>query len=256
MFGNPKIATHTRAPSAFVRWVSGRLCVVSVQQKQAEYEKRRTHTRFRREGPGLHQKEARMSSTEIVHGSSNPTAPVTFSQKDHSATYAAHAEQQPGATAAASTVVGAANPTAPAAPHDKRFTTAYGMVVWPSLPGLSSSSSSSTSAPVAAAGTTTRPESAYLVHHHQSTVAAAVAAPRTAQTLMPGTMAMLAEQPNGIGSGESVVGSCKVVCCLCKHVHHVFVLDSNGGHCAHHNISRTECVRAYNKLRTKFLACS
>lgn len=158
-----------------------------------------------------------MSSTDIVHGS--PTGPTSFSQKDNSATYAAHTQQQPRSTAVASAAVGAANPPAPTAPDDKRFTTAYGMVVWPSLPGLSSSSSSSSPAPVAAARTPTRPESAYLVHHHQSSAAtaAAVAAPRTAQTLLPGTgtMAMITENPNGIGGGEPVVScsqGCEVFC--------------------------------------------
>lgn len=141
-----------------------------------------------------------MSSTEIVHGS-NPS----FTQKDHSATYAAHAHQQPRTTSVVSAEIGVSNPPVPVASDNRRFTTAYGMVVWPSLPGLSSFSSSSSSAPVAAAGTSTRPESAYLVHHHQSSTAAAVAAPRTAQTLLPGTMAMITELPNGSGGAESVV---------------------------------------------------
>lgn len=135
------------------------------------------------------------SATEIVH-SNNTAPPAGFPEgghKDDSMTYAAHMQQSHAA------MHGGTNPPASAA-EDKRFTTAYGMVVWPTLPGLSSSPAA---APVASAGAPTKSESAGLVHQHPSSVAAAAAAPRTVQTLLPKTTA---QQPNNIGGGEPMVG--------------------------------------------------
>ena len=108
--------------------------------------------------------------------------------------YAAHAQQSHGG------IQGGFNPPASSAAEDKRFTTAYGMVVWPTLPGLSSSPAA---APVASAGAPTKAESAGLVHQHPSSAAAVAAAPRTAQTLLPETTV---EQPNNIGGGGEMVG--------------------------------------------------
>lgn len=112
--------------------------------------------------------------------------------------YTSHMQQSRDA------VQGSTNPPASGA-DDKRFTTAYGMVVWPTLPGLSSSSSA---APVASAGTPTKPECAGLVHHQPpSRAMAAAAAPTTAQTLLPETTVAY---PNNIGGGEPLVGLCVI----------------------------------------------
>lgn len=136
------------------------------------------------------------SATEIVHGHSSTTSPTGFPEGEHKdaiMSYTAHTQQSCDA------VQGGANlPTSGA--EDKRFTTAYGMVVWPTLPGLSSSSA----APVASAGTPTKHESTGLVHQHPSSAVAAAMAPRIHQALLP---EMTVEQPNNIVGGEPSVGT-------------------------------------------------
>ncbi len=148
-----------------------------------------------------------MSSTEIVHGN-NAAPPTGYSpagQKDDPMRYAVHTQQSHAAS------IGGVNPSASATVstsvsatpgvEDKRFTTSYGMVVWPTLPGLSSSPSPT---PAALGGTPTKPESLGLVHLHSSSTAAAAgaAARRAAQTMLPGTTP---EQRNGGAGGGPLV---------------------------------------------------
>lgn len=137
------------------------------------------------------------SATEIVHGNNNTGSPAGFPEggnKNDSMSYAANTQHSQGA------VQGSINPPASVA-EDKRFSTAYGMVVWPTLPGLSSSPAA---APVASAGAPTKAESTGLVHQHPSSAVVAAAAPRTAQTLLPEATV---EQPNNLSGGETLVGS-------------------------------------------------
>lgn len=146
-----------------------------------------------------------MSSTEIVHGKQT-TPPPGFSKGghgEHLTSYALHAQPPvpaPAPSPASSPAVGVTNHSVAGA-GDKRFTTAYGNVVWPTLPGLSSSPES---APMAGSGAATRPGSASLVHHHPSSAVAA--APKTAQTLMPATTGMIAEHPSVPRCGAPLVG--------------------------------------------------
>lgn len=172
--------------------------------------------------------ERTMSSTEIVHGNNNSITPQpVFSggSTNHAESYAAQAQEQP---APAAVSAAAADPSATGI-DDQRFTTSYGMVVWPTLPGLSSSSSPSSSVPVPAPGTKMSSAPADLVHHHSPSEA--TAAPRTAQTLLPSTMATMSNShTNGVGGGGGplvrcgvcslmpVVGAQKWLLCCCVQV--------------------------------------
>lgn len=84
---------------------------------------------------------------------------------------------------------------------DKRFTTAYGMVMWPTLPGMSSGSS----------GTPTRP-----VPSPPVPPSSATATHGTNQAFVPGAMAMM-EPP--VGMGEPVVSRCGRTSCCCRGGH-------------------------------------
>lgn len=196
-----KPPSHPRSTSSLSLHGAGLVCA-------------RGRSRNGRPRQGYNETGYTMSSTEIVHGSNNdndsPQSGFSGGNNDHPASYAVQAQVQsaPGAMSA-----GVADSSGTGT-DDKRFTTSYGMVVWPTLPGLSSSTSPS-SAPAPAPGTQmTCSAPADLVHHHSPSEA--TAAPTTAQTLLPGTMATMASHANDVvnGGGGPLVrwGVCSSMC--------------------------------------------
>lgn len=126
-----------------------------------------------------------MSSTQIVHNTT--TSSIQSQDPPDPARCAALAPAAAGIPAPPTGTYHSG-----AATDDKRFTTAYGMVVWPTLPGLSSGSE----APAKPA--------------QQGILSSSVAGSRSAQAqaLLPGAMAMSMAQQPSVGVSEPVVSSC------------------------------------------------